>query len=72
MVNRLVLQFMLIPLMWVMVSSATASGTLSVEPDRKTLYEGEVLTLTVKGTLEIDINLSNLFDLDTPACTNPI
>lgn len=37
---------------------------LTVEPDRTRLYEGEVLTLTVKGSMEIDINLSNLFDFD--------
>lgn len=40
------------------------ADTLSVEPDRKRLYEGEVLTLTVKGSLKIDINLNNLFSFD--------
>ncbi len=40
------------------------AGELSVEPDRKQLYEGEVLTVTVKGTMELDINLSNLFEFD--------
>lgn len=71
MVNRLVFPFILIPLIWAMATSAAASGTLSVEPDRERLYEGEMLTLTVKGTMEIDINLSNLFDLDTSSLPRP-
>jgi hypothetical protein len=71
MVNRLVFPCILIPLLWVMVTGAAAAGTLSVEPDRKRLYQGEVLTLTVKGTMEIDINLSNLFDFDTSSLPTP-
>ena len=39
----------------------TQARQLTVEPDRTRLYEGEVLTLTVKGSMEIDINLGNLF-----------
>ena len=37
---------------------------MSVEPDPTQLYEGEVLTLTVRGSMEIDLNLSNLFNFD--------
>lgn len=44
---------------------------LTVEPDRTRLYEGEVLTLTVKGSMEIDINLSNLFDFDMSNLPSP-
>src|SRR5690554_65013 len=40
------------------------ASSLVAEPDRTQIYEGEVLTLTVQGSLEIDLNLSNLFDLD--------
>ncbi|WP_417566096.1 BatD family protein [Marinobacter sp.] len=44
---------------------------LTVEPDRTQLYEGEVLTLTVKGSMEIDINLGNLFDFDMSNLPKP-
>lgn len=44
---------------------------LTVEPDRTRLYEGEVLTLTVKGSMEIDINLGNLFDFDMSNLPSP-
>jgi hypothetical protein len=44
---------------------------LIVEPDRTRLYEGEVLTLTVKGSMEIDINLGNLFDFDMSSLPKP-
>ncbi|HAU18085.1 MAG TPA: protein BatD, partial [Marinobacter adhaerens] len=40
----------------------TQARQLTVEPDRTRLYEGEVLTLTVKGSMEIEINLGNPFD----------
>lgn len=52
--------------LWLLLGLAfpAAAGELSVEPDRKQLYEGEVLTVTVKGTMELDINLSNLFEFD--------
>ena len=69
MVNRLVFTLILIPFLWAL--TATASETLSVEPDRKQLYQGEVLTLTVKGTMQIDINLTNLFDFDTSSLPQP-
>lgn len=44
---------------------------LTVEPDRTKLYEGEVLTLTVKGSMELDINLSNLFNFDLSSLPKP-
>jgi len=52
--------------LWLLLTLAlpAGAGELSVEPDRKQLYEGEVLTVTVKGTMELDINLSNLFEFD--------
>jgi len=52
--------------LWLLLAPAfpAGAGELSVEPDRKQLYEGEVLTVTVKGTMELDINLSNLFEFD--------
>ena len=49
----------------------TQSQRLTVEPDRTRLYEGEVLTLTVKGSMEIDINLGNLFDFDMSNLPKP-
>lgn len=51
--------------------SSKQSQQLSVEPDRTRLYEGEVLTLTVKGSMEIDINLGNLFDFDMSSLPRP-
>lgn len=71
MVNRRFFQLMLFPILWALVTSATASESLSVEPDRQRLYQGEVLSLTVKGTMEIDVNLSNLFDFDTSSLPQP-
>ncbi|GGE58706.1 hypothetical protein GCM10011533_09090 [Streptosporangium jomthongense] len=47
------------------------ANELTVEPDRTRLYEGEVLTLTVKGSTSIDINLSNLFDFDISSLPSP-
>ena len=44
---------------------------LIVEPDRTRLYDGEVMTLTVKGSMEIDINLGNLFDFDISSLPKP-
>lgn len=66
---------LMIPTIWLaifMVFGLTAqAGELSVEPDRTRLYEGEVLTLTVKGSTEIDISLSNLFDFDLSNLPSP-
>lgn len=47
----------------VLVPGHASANNLSVEPDRTELYEGEVLTLTIKGSMEISINFDNLFDL---------
>lgn len=59
-------------LMVLMVLCAPAqAGELTAELDRTQLYEGEVLTLTVKGTTKIDINLSNLFDFDISSLPAP-
>ena len=71
MVNRLVFRLILIPILWALVANAVASDTLSAEADRQRLYEGEVLSLTVKGTMTIDINLSNLFDFDASSLPQP-
>ncbi|MGC8119362.1 BatD family protein [Marinobacter sp. VGCF2001] len=51
--------------------AASATEKLTVEPDRTQLYEGEVLTLTVKGSMKIDINLSNLFSFDLSQLPSP-
>ncbi|MBW0146720.1 BatD family protein [Marinobacter arenosus] len=61
-----------VTLLLLLVSLATSlhAEELKVEPDRTRLYEGEVLTLTVTGSMKLDINLSNLFDFnlsDLPA-----
>ncbi|MDO6440776.1 BatD family protein [Marinobacter sp. 2_MG-2023] len=65
----------IMPTIWLlmlMMPGLTAHASeLTVEPDRTRLYEGEVLTLTVKGTTEIDINLSNLFDFDISSLPSP-
>lgn len=55
-------------LLWAGQASA---NELIVEPDRTQLYEGEVLTLTVKGSMEIEINLSNLFSFDLSQLPSP-
>jgi len=51
--------------------SPAYAGELTAEPDRTQLYQGEVLTLTVKGTTKIDINLTNLFDFDLSSLPSP-
>lgn len=73
MVKRLI-----IPIIWPAVLAVLMAlcvpahaGELTAEPDRTQLYEGEVLTLTVKGTTKIDINLSNLFDFDISSLPSP-
>ena len=73
MVKRLI-----IPTIWLAISLILMAiwlpahaGELTVEPDRTRLYEGEVLTLTVKGSTKIDINLSNLFDFDISSLPSP-
>lgn len=71
MVSRLTYPFILISLILTMAGQAMAANDLVVEPDRTRLYEGEVLTLTVKGSTKIDINLSNLFDFDMSNLPKP-
>jgi hypothetical protein len=71
MVNRLIFPLLLIQVLWALAGGVVAAETLTVEPDRKRLYEGEVLGLTVKGTMTIDLNLSNLFDFDASSLPQP-
>jgi hypothetical protein len=78
MVKRLITPavcLLLLTTLWlpVQVHGQTQAQTqqLTVEPDRTRLYEGEVLTLTVKGSMEIDINLGNLFDFDMSSLPKP-
>ncbi|GGC75063.1 hypothetical protein GCM10011362_24570 [Marinobacter halophilus] len=58
-------------LLLVMAAPAAWANALTVEPDRTQLYEGEVLTLTVKGSMKIDINLTNLFSFDLSQLPSP-
>ena len=71
MVSRLTGPFILILLLVTMAGPAMAANDLTVEPDRTRLYEGEVLTLSVKGSTKIDINLGNLFDFDLSSLPKP-
>ncbi|MEP3562125.1 MAG: BatD family protein, partial [Marinobacter sp.] len=52
-------------------SGALSANELTAEPDRDQLYEGEVLTLTVKGSMNIELNLSNLFNFDLSQLPSP-
>lgn len=70
MVNRLVISAIRVLVLMAMATFLHA-GELRVEPDRTRLYEGEVLTLTVTGSLKLDINLSNLFNLDLSNLPSP-
>ncbi|MDX1816190.1 MAG: BatD family protein, partial [Marinobacter sp.] len=63
MVKRILATLTGLCLLLALVPASYADG-LTVEPDRTRLYEGEVLTVTVKGTMKLDINLSNLFNFD--------
>lgn len=63
MVKQLTLPVILL-LLLVSLTTSLQANELKVEPDRTRLYEGEVLTLTVTGSMKLDINLSNLFDFD--------
>ena len=71
MVSRLTGPFILILLLVTMAGPAMAANDLIAEPDRTRLYEGEVLTLSVKGSTKIDINLGNLFDFDLSNLPKP-
>mgnify|MGYP000214989933 CR=1 FL=1 len=70
MVNRLVIYTIRVLVLMAMATFLHA-GELKVEPDRTRLYEGEVLTLTVTGSMKLDINLSNLFNLDLSNLPSP-
>lgn len=63
MVKRLISPVVLL-LMLMGLATLLQAEELKVEPDRTQLYEGEVLTVTVTGTMKLDINLSNLFNFD--------
>lgn len=71
MVSRLAHPFILISLLLILAGQAVAANGLTTEPDRTRLYEGEVLTLTVKGSTRIDINLENLFNFDMSSLPKP-
>ncbi|MBR9870540.1 MAG: protein BatD [Gammaproteobacteria bacterium] len=53
------------------LSGPLSANELTAEPDRTQLYEGEVLTLTVKGSMNIELNLSNLFNFDLSQLPSP-
>lgn len=71
MVKRLLTSAVGLWLLLVMTAPAAWANALTVEPDRTQLYEGEVLTLTVKGAMKIDINLTNLFSFDLSQLPSP-
>ncbi|MBZ0333921.1 BatD family protein [Marinobacter sp. AL4B] len=54
-----------------LLSGPLFANELTAEPDRDQLYEGEVLTLTVKGSMNIELNLSNLFNFDLSQLPSP-
>lgn len=71
MVKRFLTSAACLWLLLVMIAPAAWASGLTVEPDRTQLYEGEVLTLTVKGSMKIDINLTNLFSFDLSQLPSP-
>ena len=71
MVNRFLTSAVSLWLLVMMAAPAAWANALTVEPDRNQLYEGEVLTLTVKGAMKIDINLTNLFSFDLSQLPSP-
>jgi len=54
-----------------LIAGPLSANELTAEPDRDQLYEGEVLTLTVKGSMNIELNLSNLFNFDLSQLPSP-
>lgn len=71
MVKQLATPLFLIVMLCSLAWPTLAANDLTVEPDRTTLYEGEVVTLNVRGSMKIDINLGNLFDLDISSLPSP-
>ena len=69
MVNRLT-AIMLLILAALVASPAMGEG-LKVTPDRTRIYEGETVTLTVEGSMKIEINLDNLFDIGNANLPSP-
>lgn len=73
MVKRSILAFIQLNALLALVLAGlpAQAASLSVEPDKTRLHQGEVLTLTVKGTTRIDVNLSNLFEFDLSSLPAP-
>jgi len=71
MVKRFLKTISHLGLLVMLIAAPALADTLSVEPDRTRLYQGEVLTLTVKGSMKIDINLNNLFNFDLSQLPSP-
>ncbi|KPQ29661.1 MAG: Oxygen tolerance [Marinobacter excellens HL-55] len=71
MVKRFLTSAVSLWLLLMMTAPAAWANALTVEPDRTQLYEGEILTLTVKGAMKIDINLTNLFSFDLSQLPSP-
>lgn len=71
MVSRLTCAYILISLLMAIAGQALAANELVVEPDRTRIHEDEVLTLTVTGKTEIEINLLNPFDFDMSSLPKP-
>ncbi|HCW89013.1 MAG TPA: protein BatD [Marinobacter sp.] len=69
MVNRLTTILLLI--LAALVASPSMAGGLKVTPDRTRIYEGETVTLTVEGSMKIEINLDNLFDIGNANLPSP-
>lgn len=61
----------LLALLILAVAPALGAEKLSVEPDRKNLYENETLTLTVTGEMELSINFEMLFSLGSMELPGP-
>lgn len=73
MVNRLIFPAIQLAVLTVLMLLwlPAFGGELTAEPDKTQLYEGDVLTLTVKGSTKIDISLSSIFDFDVSSLPAP-
>ncbi|PXX90987.1 protein BatD [Marinobacter vulgaris] len=71
MVSRLTCASILISMLMAVAGQALAANELVVEPDRTRIHEGEVLTLTVTGKTNIEINRLNPFDFDMSSLPKP-